>query len=53
VTSVLPVAKMVGSNRVVQGCGIVHVFGDPDLPPEEEKQLRQSILMQAFETLKK
>jgi betaine reductase len=53
VTSVLPVAKMVGSNRVVQGGGIVHVFGDPDLPPEEEKKLRQTILLQAFEALKK
>lgn len=53
VTSVLPVAKMVGSNRVVQGGGIVHVLGDPDLPPEEEKKLRQSILMQAFEALQK
>ena len=53
VTSVQPVAKMVGSNRVVQGCGIVHVFGDPDLPPEEEKQLRQTILMHAIEALKK
>jgi hypothetical protein len=44
---------MVGSNRVVQGGGIVHVLGDADLPPEEEKALRQSILLQAFETLKK
>jgi glycine reductase len=52
VTSVLPVAKMVGSNRVVQGGGIVHVLGDPDLPPEEEKKLRENILLQAFETLK-
>jgi betaine reductase len=50
---VLPVAKMVGSNRVVQGGGIVHVCGDPDLPPEEEKKLRQTILLQAFEALKK
>ena len=49
----MPVAKMVGSNRVVQGCGIVHVLGDPDLPPEEEKALRQNILQQALETLEK
>ncbi len=48
----LPVAKMVGANRVVQGGGIVHVLGDPDLPPEEEKALRQNILLKAFETLK-
>jgi betaine reductase len=53
VTSVMPVAKMVGSNRVVQGCGIVHVLGNPELPPEEEKALRQNIVMQAFETLAK
>ena len=53
VTSVLPVAKMVGSNRVVQGSGIVHVLGDPNLSPEEEKALRQNILLQAFETLEK
>jgi glycine reductase complex component B subunit gamma len=49
----MPVAKMVGSNRVIQGCGIVHVLGDPNLPPEEEKALRQNILQQALEMLEK
>ncbi len=49
----MPVAKMVGSNRVVLGCGIVHVLGDPDLPLEEEKALRQDILQQALATLEK
>jgi hypothetical protein len=44
---------MVGSNRVVQGCGIVHVLGDPDLPPAEEKALRQNILRQALAALEK
>lgn len=47
----MPVAQMVGSNRIVQGGGIVHVLGDPDLSPEEEKKLRQSILMRAFDAL--
>jgi glycine reductase len=51
VTSVLPVAKMVGSNRIVQGCGIVHVLGDPDLPHEEEKKLRHEVLKRAFDAL--
>ena len=51
ITSVLPVAKMVGSNRIVQGGGIVHVLGDADLPPEEEKELRRQILLRAFEAL--
>ena len=49
----VPVAKMVGSNRVVQGHGIVHPLGNPDLPPEEEKQLRERILRQALEVLGK
>jgi glycine/betaine/sarcosine/D-proline reductase family selenoprotein B len=51
VTSVMPVAKMVGSNRIVQGCGIVHVLGDPDLPQEEERQLRHDVLKRAFKAL--
>ena len=49
----VPVAKMVGSNRVVQGHGIVHPLGNPDLPPEEEKQLRERILRQALDVLGK
>ncbi len=52
ITSVVPVAKMVGSNRVVQGQGIVHVLGNADLPPEEEKELRRKTVLQALEALK-
>ncbi len=51
VTSVVPVAQMVGSNRIVQGGGIVHVLGDPNLPQEEEKKLRHEILKRAFAAL--
>jgi glycine/betaine/sarcosine/D-proline reductase family selenoprotein B len=47
----MPVAKMVGSNRIVQGCGIVHVLGDPDLSQGEEKKLRHDVLKRAFEAL--
>jgi len=42
---------MVGSNRIVQGGGIVHVLGDPDLPQEGERKLRHDILRRAFEAL--
>ena len=48
----VPVAKMVGPNRIVQGRGIVHVMGDAQLPPEEEKELRRETVMQALEALK-
>ena len=47
----VPVAKMVGSNRVVQGQGIVHVLGDVDLPEPEEKELRRKTVLQALEAL--
>ena len=52
ITAVAPVAKMVGSNRIVQGNGIVHVLGDNQLPPEQEKELRRKLVQQALETLK-
>ena len=51
-TSVVPVARMVGSNRIVKGQGIVHVMGDAKLPPEEEKELRRKTVLQALEALK-
>ncbi len=52
VTAVTPVARMVGSNRVVQGKGIVYPLGDAGLDPEEEKDLRRSIVKQALEALR-
>jgi glycine reductase len=51
ITSVVPVAKMVGSNRVIRGHGIVNPVGDPNLPAEEEKKLRERILRQACAAL--
>ncbi len=52
VTSVVPVARMVGPNRIVQGRGIVHVMGDAKLPPDEERDLRRETVVQALEALK-
>jgi glycine reductase len=48
----MPVAKMIGSNRVILGHGIVHVAGDPSLSPEEEKSLRRKLVQRALESLK-
>lgn len=53
VTSVAPVARMVGTNRIVLGTGIVHVMGDASLPPEEEKELRRKLVRQALDSLTK
>jgi glycine reductase len=52
ITSALPVAKMVGSNRTVLGNGIVHVVGDANVSPEQEKELRRKLLQRALETLR-
>jgi glycine reductase len=51
ITAARPIAKMVGSNRVVQGTGIVHVTGDAKLPPSDEKALRKKLVQQALEAL--
>ena len=51
ITSALPIAKMVGSNRVVLGNGIVHVAGDPNLPIKEEKELRRRLVQKALDAL--
>ena len=51
-TSALPIAKMVGSNRVVLGHGIVHVAGDANLPPDEEKALRRKLVQEALDALR-
>ena len=51
VTSVTPVALMVGSNRIILGNSIVHPVGNIDLSPEAEKTLRRAIVEKALETL--
>jgi glycine reductase len=51
ITSALPIAKMVGSNRVVLGTGIVHVTGDAKLAPEDEKDLRRKLVQKALDAL--
>ncbi len=51
ITSALPIAKMVGSNRVVLGHGIVHVTGDASLPPEGERELRRKLVQKALKAL--
>ena len=51
ITAAKPIAKMVGSNRVVLGTGIVHVTGDAKLPIAEEKELRKKLVQKALDAL--
>jgi glycine reductase len=52
ITSALPIAKMVGANRLVLGNGIVHVLGDANLDPEEERKVRRRLVEKALEALR-
>ncbi|MBI4529868.1 MAG: hypothetical protein HY695_39215 [Deltaproteobacteria bacterium] len=51
ITAAVPIAKMVGSNRVILGRGIVHVTGDATLPPDEEKNARRQLVQDALKAL--
>jgi glycine reductase complex component B subunit gamma len=43
---------MVGSNRILPAQKIVNPLGNTDLPFEEEKRLRRSIVEKALEALR-
>jgi betaine reductase len=51
ITSAMPIAKMVGSNRLVLGNGIVHVVGDAKLSAEQEREVRRQLVQKALATL--
>ena len=51
ICSIIPVASMVGSNRIVAGSKIVNPLGNADLDPEDEKTLRRAIIERALESL--
>jgi glycine reductase len=52
ITAALPVAKMVGANRLVLGNGIVHVVGDAAVSAEDEKKLRRELIEKALGELR-
>ncbi len=51
ITAALPVAKMIGANRIVLGNGIVHVVGDAKASPEKERELRRQLVREALDAL--
>jgi betaine reductase len=53
ITAALPVAKMIGANRLVLGNGIVHVLGDAKLSRDDEKKLRRRLVEQALAAMQK
>ena len=49
--SIIPVAQMVGSNRIVKAHKIVTPVGDPNLEPGVEKVFRRSLVEKALDAL--
>jgi hypothetical protein len=47
----MPIAKMVGCNRLVLGNGIVHVVGDAKLSTDQEKEVRRQLVRKALKAL--
>jgi len=47
----IPVAKEVGSLRAMASGGIVSPTGNPELPPEKEKEFRRQLVKQALQIL--
>ena len=51
VSTMTPVALMVGSNRIIPGNGVIHPVGDPDMDSKAEKALRRAIVEKTLEAL--
>ena len=51
ITTMTPIAIMVGSNRIIPGAGVIHPMGNIDLDSEEEKYLRRNMVEKALEAL--
>ena len=47
----IPVAKEVGSLRAIASGGITSPTGNPELPPDKEKQFRRELVLRALRTL--
>ena len=51
ITALIPTAKIIGANRMVQGIAITHPLGDPGISGGEEKSLRKEIVESALALL--
>ena len=51
VSTMTPVAVMVGANRIVPAAGIIHPLGNAELSADDEKTLRRRIVAKALQAL--
>lgn len=51
ICTVVPISLAIGANRIVPAVGIPHPLGDPRLPEERSREIREKILRKAMKTL--
>ena len=51
ICTILPIAQTVGANRIVRAVAIPHPIGAPNLPPDQETAVRESIVAKALQAL--
>jgi len=51
VTNLTKIAEGIGSNRILRGNSVLHVFGNPSLPKANEKAYRKSMVKKALDML--
>lgn len=49
VTNLSHISEWVGTSRILRGNNVSHVFGNPELPPEQEREYRQKLFYRALE----
>ena len=52
ITTIVSTAKMMNVSRILEGGGITHPFGSPELPVIKEKEFRKGLVEKALEALK-
>jgi len=51
VCAIISISQVVGANRIVRAVSIPHPLGDPELSPEEEFNLRRSLVLRALKAI--
>ena len=51
VTNLVRISEWVGCSRILEGNAICHVFGNPDLPKDQERDYRKTLLEKALHLL--
>jgi glycine reductase len=49
--TITPISLSVGANRIVPTVAIPYPIGDPNLPPEKEKEMRRELVLKALKAL--